>query len=269
VSNAAGWAVSSNALLSVIQPVTITNEPASATVAVGGSAVFSVGASGTAPLNYQWQFDSNIISGATNSSLVVGNAQLSNSGSYVVVVSDPAGGVASSNALLTVIPPPVITNQPAGQTVNSGTNVSFTVTATGTGALGYQWEFGSQPINGATSNGYVIVQSQPANSGNYVVIVTNVGGAVTSDVATLTVIPAPAPVLSAQLQSNVVLLMFLANPGQGYEIDHVDSPDLLVLEQWATLTNLTAAGTNVTITDATTNSMQRYYRATVVYPPLQ
>ncbi len=85
---------------------TITTQPTNQTVVVGQTASFSVTTSGTPPLSYQWTFDTTNIVAATNATLVLTNVQLTNAGIYAVVVSNPAGSVLSSNATLTVNPPP-------------------------------------------------------------------------------------------------------------------------------------------------------------------
>jgi endonuclease G, mitochondrial len=82
---------------------TIASQPQPQTVNVGQGATFSVTANGTAPLGYQWQFNGGAIAGATLSSYTKANAQLADGGNYSVIVSNSAGSVASSNAMLTVI----------------------------------------------------------------------------------------------------------------------------------------------------------------------
>ena len=84
---------------------TITTQPQSQTVGVGANAVFSVMAAGTSPLSYQWRLNGTNISGAVASSLTVTNAQVTNSGTYSVVITNAHGSVTSSNALLAVIVP--------------------------------------------------------------------------------------------------------------------------------------------------------------------
>ena len=83
----------------------ITTQPASQTVAQGGSVTFSVAATGSAPLTYQWQFNGNNISGATSSTYSITSAQTNDAGTYSVVVSNAQGSVMSGNATLTVNPP--------------------------------------------------------------------------------------------------------------------------------------------------------------------
>src|SRR5207249_883813 len=80
--------------------------PQSQTVIVGGAATFSVLASGTPPLTYQWQFNGTNLPGATAKSLGLTNVQFSQAGNYSVAVSNSLGTAASSNAALTVTPPP-------------------------------------------------------------------------------------------------------------------------------------------------------------------
>ncbi|MFO1497494.1 MAG: DUF642 domain-containing protein [Verrucomicrobiota bacterium] len=81
----------------------ITTQPASATVNVGDSAQFSVVANGQQPLSYQWRFNTSPITGATSPSLTINNAQLSNQGSYDVVVTNSSGSITSATATLTVV----------------------------------------------------------------------------------------------------------------------------------------------------------------------
>jgi hypothetical protein len=81
-------------------------QPQSEAVEVGQTASLSVGASGSPPLSYQWFFNSNSIGGATGSSLLLTNVQITNAGIYSVMVSNAAGSVSSSNAVLMVNYPP-------------------------------------------------------------------------------------------------------------------------------------------------------------------
>ena len=124
VVNGYGSATSSNATLTVVNlPPTITTQPASRTNNAGTTATFSVVASSLSPLGFQWQKnDTNLanggnISGATNSTLTITSVSDSDAAIYSVIVTNLAGSVISSNAVLTVIDPPSITAQPLGQRV--------------------------------------------------------------------------------------------------------------------------------------------------------
>jgi glucose/arabinose dehydrogenase len=88
---------------------------------------------------------------------------------------------------------PAITTQPVSQTVTAGQPVTFSVTATGTAPLSYQWQRNTVNITGATSASYTIASTQASHAGTYRVIVTNSAGSVTSNNATLTVNAFNAP----------------------------------------------------------------------------
>jgi pectate lyase len=193
VSNSAGSATSANATLTVNAAATaptITTQPASQTVTAGSSVTFNVAASGTSPFTHQWRFNGTNISGATSASYTLSNAQSANAGNYSVVVTNSAGSATSANATLTVnaaATAPSITSQPSSQTVAAGGTASFSVTATGTATLTYQWRFNGSNISGATSSTYSLSNVQSANAGGYSVVVSNSVGSVTSSTATLTV----------------------------------------------------------------------------------
>jgi hypothetical protein len=207
VSNSAGTATSSAATLTVnpapVAP-TITTQPANQMVTAGQAATFTVAASGTAPLSYQWQKNGANIAGATSSSYTTTATTTSDSGStFDVVVTNSAGSATSSAATLTVNAAPVaptISTQPANQTVTAGQTATFAVVATGTAPLAYQWQKNGANIAGATSTSYTTPATTTADSGStFRVVVTNSAGSATSNAATLTVNPAPvAPTITAQ-----------------------------------------------------------------------
>jgi hypothetical protein len=109
-------------------PPTITRQPLSQTVTAGGTVTFSVSASGSQPLSYQWKLNGASISGATSASYTISNAQTSQAGNYTAAVSNAGGTATSAIAVLTVNAPPSITSQPQSQTVAAGNSVAFSVT---------------------------------------------------------------------------------------------------------------------------------------------
>jgi hypothetical protein len=140
----------------------ITSQPTNQTVAMGDTAIFSVMATGSLPLSYQWNFNGTNIIGATNSSLILTNVQLSQAGNYAVLLTNVFGPTLSSNAMLTVtldhfawspIPSPRFVNTPFAVTIRAQnmTNGIFT-NFTGTAILG-------------TTNGVAVT---PPVSGNFV-----------------------------------------------------------------------------------------------------
>ncbi|MCU0788334.1 MAG: immunoglobulin domain-containing protein, partial [Verrucomicrobia bacterium] len=84
---------------------------------------------------------------------------------------------------------PVITDQPDSLNVVEGNNAAFSVTATGAAPLAYQWRFNEMTLPGETNTSYTRLNAQPADAGDYTVVVTNGSGSVTSAVAVLTVLP--------------------------------------------------------------------------------
>jgi len=180
----------------------ITTQPQSQIISPGSNVTFTVTASGTAPLAYQWLFNGTNISSANTNFYVIANAQFTNSGNYSVIVTNIAGSITSSNAVLTVSnTPPTITTQPQSQTVSIGSSPTFTVTAAGTASLNYQWLLGGTNISGANTNTYTRSNVQTNDAGNYSVVVTNIAGGITSSVATLTVL-VTNPVVIAQWNFN-------------------------------------------------------------------
>jgi hypothetical protein len=290
-------------------PPTITTHPQSQTVTAGANVTFTVVATGTPPLSYQWRKDGQDLAGATAASLVLNNVQPSHAGTYTVRVSNSTGAVTSNPATLTVNPvgpppgvaerdlpvgyqagvpftvtlhleagetitaygvedgpppgwtvanishggefdsqnrkvkwdpffasngrqqtltyqvtppaeasgtaifegvasfdginvplggdqtispgtagtPPTITTHPQSQTVTVGASVTFTVVASGTPPLSYQWRFNRVPIAGATGPTLVLNAVQASDAGSYTVVVSNAHGNATSQPAILTV----------------------------------------------------------------------------------
>ncbi len=135
-------------------PPSISAQPQNSTVIQGQSATFTVTAGGTAPLTYQWRKGGTSVAGGSSSALTITSAQPGDAGSYDVVVSNSAGSATSSAATLTVNVPPTITAQPENQTVLAPAAATFSVTATGTAPLSYQWKRNGTDIAGATSASY-------------------------------------------------------------------------------------------------------------------
>ncbi|HOD74227.1 MAG TPA: immunoglobulin domain-containing protein, partial [Candidatus Bipolaricaulis anaerobius] len=172
-------------------PPTISTPPTAQTACVGGKVTFSVTAAGKAPLSYQWKKDGTAISGATNATYTIGSVAAGDAGSYTVVVTNAAGSITSAAAVLTVNVPPTITAQPAAQSACPGKSVLFSVTATGTPPLSYQWKKDGTTIAGATTAIYTIPAVTNADEGTYTVVVTNGCGSVTSTPAALSLGAAP------------------------------------------------------------------------------
>jgi hypothetical protein len=171
----------------VLNRPVISGQPANLTVTNGNNASFTVTATGSGTLLYQWRFGQTNLTGRTSQTLTITNVQPGNAGSYDVLVQDDVGYVVSAPATLTVLVPPSISGQPQSQTGNIGGFVTFSVTASGSAPLGYQWRFGPTNLIGQTSPTLTLGNLQTTNAGNYTVVVTNAAGTTNSAVAVLTV----------------------------------------------------------------------------------
>jgi hypothetical protein len=267
VTNSFGNATSNAATLTVNVPPTISAQPASKTVAVGQTATFSVTATGTGTLTYQWKKNGTAISGATSASYTTPATVASDNGAtFTVTITGASGNVTSNAATLTVNAPPSISAQPASKSVLAGQTATFSVTAAGTATLTYQWNKGGTAISGATAASYTTPATTTADNGaQFTVTITNGSGNITSNSATLTVSAATLllnvgqaslnfssvnigssstlPVTFTNAGNSNVTVSNVAISGAGYTASGVQAGQIITPGQTATL--------NVTFTPAT------------------
>jgi endonuclease/exonuclease/phosphatase family metal-dependent hydrolase len=91
---------------------------------------------------------------------------------------------------------PAIVSQPQNQTVTNGANVTFSVIATGTPPLAYQWQLNNTNLPGATSSNLTLTGVTFAQAGFYSIVITNVLGSAGSDPFVLSVWSASPPAFS-------------------------------------------------------------------------
>jgi YVTN family beta-propeller protein len=163
-------------------PPKITEQPQSLAVVPGAPATFTVVAEGIG-ISYQWKLGTTNV-GTNSPSFTIPVTVSGDSGNYSVVVSNVHGSRTSSVVTLNVVPSPVITKQPVGRTANEGTNVSFSVTATGNN-LSYRWKRGSTFIGGADKATLLLGGVGAQDIGSYSVVVSNGATSVTSDAVAL------------------------------------------------------------------------------------
>src|SRR5215472_15410856 len=183
---------------------------ATATVSISGTITPSKGGAGATVT----------LSGVTNTTTTANSSGAYTftglaSGSYGVTPANtgytftpPSQNVTAGTANLTgvnftaagTVVAPAITTQPASQTVTAGQTAAFSVVASGTAPLSYQWQKNGANIAGATSASYTTAATTTSDSGStFVVVVSNSAGTATSNAATLTVNAAPvAPTITAQ-----------------------------------------------------------------------
>jgi subtilisin-like proprotein convertase family protein len=197
-SGATGGVCSSNissnntTVITVNSAPAISGQPASQAICNGNPVTFSVTATGTAPLSYQWRKGGVNISGETNSTFSIPAVSASDAATYTVVITNSCGTTTSNGAVLTIGSAPSISSHPLSLTRCTGTSATFSVTASGTPTPTYQWRKDGINISGATSASYTISSVTLASDGIYDVVVTNTCGNTTSNGATLTVNQSPS-----------------------------------------------------------------------------
>jgi hypothetical protein len=289
VTNAAGSVTSNPVTLTVTVLPTITSQPVRESVTAGQSATFTVGDTGSPTPAVQWQVSLNGgnswtnlgngdgFSGVTTTELSISSTTVAQSGDeFRAVLTNAAGTVTSAAAGLSVTAiAPTITTQPASVAVVLNGQATFTVAASGTTPFTYQWNFNGSPITDAGSPSYTIASVQASNAGNYTVTVTNAGGSVTSNGATLTVNPVTPTITSPITASGVVGATFnyLATTSASVATFSITSGTLpagLTLNAKSgaiTGTPTAAATTDVTLTATNVTGSQSTTLAITISPP--
>lgn len=252
VDFAAGFGAASYESVIAGTPTTspiITAHPVDWLANPGGSASFTVAASGDPAPTFQWQrkpagaggfanvVDDATYAGATTATLIVNNLTLGMSGDeFRAVAANGLDPAATSNAAtLTVVEndvAPVITSHPQSIARGIDQQASFTVAATGLPAPTYQWFKDGNPVTGATSATFTIQFVTALDAGSYTVVVTNRAGSATSNAAILTVDLTPPPPPAAPILAPLGIVDYdtirvtwpAVSGATGYRIDVSSSP---------------------------------------------
>jgi 6-phosphogluconolactonase (cycloisomerase 2 family) len=171
--------VSQPARLTVVVPPVIDQNPASVTVHLNDPVTFTVAATASGTLSYQWQKDGVSLPGATAAMLKIAAASANDIGAYHCVVTNSDGGLDASrnsaDAQLAVAQPPTVA-KPADQTVVAGSSVTLSVQATvasGMSAPTFQWQHNGVDVAGATASSYVIPMVSTTDAGTYACTVSS------------------------------------------------------------------------------------------------
>jgi hypothetical protein len=218
-----------NVVVTVVSanPPVVTTQPTNLTVVVGQTASLTADYTGDQPLTLRWFKEDLEVKNATNATLTLPNAQPADSGRYRLRLVNDLATVYSDWATLTVqaaVAKPVITGHPVGRTVHSGEDLSLAVSVTGTN-LTYAWTRDGVAVGSAGPLGPTLVLTNvtAAAAGVYRVRITNPGGSVDSDAASVLVVgpvrwDAPAQVSgSLQVPFNAIL-------GRRYAIESAAVP---------------------------------------------
>ena len=165
----------------------ITTQPADQTANTGGTATFTIVATGTAPLTYQWRKDGVDLDGETAATLTLDPVATGDAAHYDCVVTSAVGTATSDAATLTVHVPPAITDDPIGDTYHVGETVILSVTATGDPTLAYQWRRNGVDLDWEIAHTLNYLTTTIDDSGDFDCVVTNAYGTATSAPATIVV----------------------------------------------------------------------------------
>jgi hypothetical protein len=199
-------------------PLTIT-QPANQTVTAGQTATFSVTATGTGPLTYQWFVNGVAISGATSSSYTTPPTTAGQSGSvFTVTVTNPFGSVISNGATLTVqtIPPIAGSLVPSNATPPYNSSVMLIPTFSGGTAVIGSTGVGSSDITASAVSGSSYPTPALTSGKTYTLTVTSAQNTVVS--ATCVVTPTPVtitPIVPANQTTAPGQLTFMATASGG------------------------------------------------------
>jgi hypothetical protein len=181
------------------QPLGYSGSPGDNTP--GSTFTVALNANSGTPLSYQWYeivgsstnqvnngptVNGSTISGATNATLSFANAQVADSGSYFVVVSNPYGTVSSSTALLNIsqtdFAPTISSVTPSSATIIAGQGTNFVVAALGAPSPTYYWyDPNSNLLQSGPSATLALVNVQPSSAGTYSVVASNSVGSASSN----------------------------------------------------------------------------------------
>jgi hypothetical protein len=183
-----------------VGPAQVWATQTAATQYVGIPITLTVLANGQAPMSLQWyKAPSTLLAGQNSPSLVFSNPSLSDAGDYYAVVANSLATNQSPNITLTILgnTPVTIDQQPVDLAVAQLFPASFTVAASGTPPISYQWRRNGSPIAGATGATYNIAAASVTNNGDVYSCVasnrTTTANLATSSNATLTVQANQAP----------------------------------------------------------------------------
>jgi hypothetical protein len=237
VTGSGGSTLSASARLTVnavaVNPPVITALPTAATVSLGGTATFSVTATGTG-LAYQWRKGDQTLNGETSPALTLNPVNATSGGTYTVRVSN-AGGAVEASAILTVAPV-IVSQSGSAVKIHLGETLRLSVTANGPAPLTYQWFRNEAPLATGTAADLAINAATANEAGTYTVRVSAPGASVNGNPVAVEVrsLALDAP----QLSGNALALGWPAIAGRTYRIEGNSS----LGGTWTTAGEVTATG---------------------------
>lgn len=183
LTNAAGSVTSNPANVVVNDAVapSVTQQPVSASAAVGSYVSFSIQVTGSTPLSYQWYFNGTPLQGAISTSYYLSSVTAAHAGSYTCRISNPAGETFSDPATLSVLAEPLnFLVDLSSQVVAVGNPFSLSPSYYSSSSVKYQWYKDGVPLPGATGSSYSVSSATGNHAGIYSVTITNGTALITS-----------------------------------------------------------------------------------------
>ncbi len=274
VASAAFSANSASAKIIVIEPPAIATPPQSRTKVAGQTATFTVSATGTGPLSYQWKYNGSVLSGATGSTLTLNSVQPTNAGDYTVVVTNSAGSVTSAVATLTVLVPPTAATLSASGVTAGSAMLNATVNPQGTATscyfeFGFTTNYGSFSATNTLPSGTNSLAGATSIAGlasgtlhHYRVVAINAAGTTTGQDMTFTTTPVAPPQLRAALTSPGGNMRFTLSAAPGASFTLLSTTNLsLSMSNWTAIGTMaeTSPGLYEFVEAQPPTEQQRYY----------
>ena len=155
-------------------PPVITQSPASTNVLINSDLRLQATATGAGPISWQWRFNGAELADRTNATLFLDYLRVEDAGAYDVYAINSGGPAYSAAAKVVITEPAIIlAAAPSPYSTNGGSNVTFTVAASGTPPLIYQWKFEGADIPGATTPSLTLTNLTLAQCGVYGLTISN------------------------------------------------------------------------------------------------
>ncbi|MCF7668384.1 MAG: lamin tail domain-containing protein, partial [Verrucomicrobia bacterium] len=202
---------------------TITIQPQDQTVIAGTKAILNFKLQTEENFTYQWRFNNENLTNATNAALVFERISTSHAGTYQAVALSPTAAVESRTAEIKVLQAATIFEQPHDVAVAKGGNCTLSIVAAGNGELSYQWHHNGTAIPGATSPELEIRNAQSSDQGSYYVTITDAIGTIRSLTPAVAILTPPrilvSPVSRDVVEGNDVTssIVTAGTPPFGYQ----------------------------------------------------
>jgi alpha-tubulin suppressor-like RCC1 family protein len=257
ISNILAVAARNRTTAAISGELVILSHPEGVRVKEQSPVTLSVRAVGSPPLTYQWFRNNLPLAGGTARDLFIPTVGIEDQGMYRVEARNPFSTVLTGSVMVEIGRPPVITTQPADVTTSAGSNVTFTVEASGSPLLEYKWKLNGTNLSGVNLPTLTLQHILRHDHGTVSVEVRNEFGSVSSREARMTVLSESAEVrlTSVRLPGDAVRLVMQLEPNRQYQL--LTSTNLL---HWVELQDLSAGPTQYELIQSTTNGPCRFYR---------